>query len=95
MANADHKMTKSGQYWAFAHYSRHIKRGAKVFADQRHRARSAATGRSSHCGFVNPDGRHVLVVANRGPEQQMQIVLGSNAIVLELPADSVHTLEWA
>jgi glucosylceramidase len=89
-----HKVTKSGQYWAFAHFSRHIKRGAKVFAtngvapDPHHAA-------VTHCGFVNPDGRNVMIVANRGPEQRVQLVMGGSAIDLDLPADSVHTLEWA
>ncbi|MFZ0393012.1 MAG: glycoside hydrolase family 30 beta sandwich domain-containing protein [Terracidiphilus sp.] len=94
MSNADHKVTRSGQYWAFAHFSRHIKRGAKVFATDGI-APDPQRVSVAHCGFVHPDGKHVLVIANRGPEQQMQIVLGANAIELELPADSVHTLEWA
>ena len=94
MANADHKITNSGQYWAFAHFSRHIKRGAKVFATNGI-APDPHNEAVSHCGFVNPDGKHVLVVANRGPEQRAQIVLAGNAIDLDLPADSVHTLEWA
>lgn len=94
VANASHNITKSGQYWAFAHYSKHIKRGAKVFATNgvAPDARRAAV---SHCGFVNPDGKHVVVVANRGPEQRVQIVMGTKAMDLDLPADSVHTLEWA
>lgn len=89
-----HKVTKSGQYWAFAHYSRHIKRGAKVFATNG----VAPDGRNaevSHCAAINPDGTHVLVVANRGGEKRVQFVLGTKAIVLDLPAESVHTLEWA
>jgi glucosylceramidase len=93
MRDASHKVTKSGQYWAFAHYSRHIRRGAKVFATNgvAPDAKSAAV---SYSGFINPDGKHVLVVANRGAQQQVQLVMGGNAVQLDLPADSVHTLEW-
>ena len=92
--NGSHKITQSGQYWAFAHFSRHIQRGAKVFATNG-LAPDARRAAISHSGFTNPDGKHVLVVANRGPQQTAQIVLGSNALELDLPADSVHTLEWA
>ncbi len=93
VANAPHPITLSGQYWAFAHFSRHIQRGARVFAcnglapDPCHAA-------PSYSAFINPGGKHVLVVANRGREQRVQFVLGSNALELDLPADSIHTLEW-
>lgn len=91
--NGSHKVTRSGQYWAFAHFSRHVKRGAKVFATNG-LGPAGEQPAVSHCGFVNPDGSHVLVLANRGPEQRAQIVLGTKALEFTLPADSVHTLEW-
>ena len=28
--NTTHKVTRSGQYWAFAHYSKHVRRGARA-----------------------------------------------------------------
>ncbi len=91
--NGSHKITQSGQYWAFAHFSRHIQRGAKVFATN---GLAPDTGRAaiSHSGFTNPDGKHVLVIANRGPQQTAQIVLDTIMLEIDLPADSVHTLEW-
>lgn len=92
--NGSHKVTRSGQYWAFAHFSRHIRRGAKVFATNGV-ALTQSAGAVTHSGFINPDGKHVLVVANRGAEQQVQLVMGRLAIDLTLPAGSVHTLEWA
>jgi glucosylceramidase len=97
--NGSHKVTKSGQYWAFAHYSMHVKRGAKVFETDgmspmetagRRRERSV-----THSGFRNPDGSYVVVVANRGQDQQLQLVHGKRAVELDLPADSIVTLEWA
>jgi glucosylceramidase len=91
--NGSHKVTRSGQYWAFAHYSRHIKRGAKVFAANGV-APAAKDAKVSYSGFVNPDGKHVLVVANKGAQQRVQLVMGGNAAELDVPADSVHTLEW-
>jgi glucosylceramidase len=92
--NGSHKVTKSGQYWAFAHYSRHIKRGAKVFAANGV-APDPKDAAVSYGGFINPDGKHVLVVANKGAQQRVQFVLGGNAVELDLPSDSVHTLEWS
>jgi len=37
----------------------------------------------------------VVVLSNRGPEKQVQLVLGSSALAIELPSDSVHTLQWS
>lgn len=91
--DASHKVTKSGQYWAFAHYSRHVKRGAKVFATNGI-APDLQNASVTHCGFMNPDGSHAVVLTNRGAEQQVQLAMGNHAIELTLPADSVHTLEW-
>lgn len=91
--NGSHKVTRSGQYWAFAHFSRHVKRGAKVFATN---GLAPATHKAevSHSGFVNADGTHVVVVANRGAEKRVQLAMGTSVLELELPADSVHTLSW-
>jgi glucosylceramidase len=90
--NGSHKITRSGQYWAFAHYSRHVKRGAKVLAA---RAAKGDGGSCSHAAFRNPDGGYVLVVANKGKEMPVHVQLGGNCLEIKAPADSVHTLEWA
>jgi len=37
----------------------------------------------------------VVVLTNSGEERQMQLLLGSNALEVELPADSVLTLQWS
>jgi glucosylceramidase len=90
--NASHKVTYSGQYWAFAHYTRHIKRGARVFAT------NALGGPSenglSHAGFKNADGSHVVVLANRGAEKRVQLLNAENTLDIDVPADSLQTLEW-
>jgi glucosylceramidase len=91
--NATHKITRSGQYWAFAHYSKHVKRGARVFATDGV-GYGGAGGAVSHCGFRNPDGSHVMTIANSGPERRAQLLLGGSSLEIDLPADSVHTLEW-
>ena len=92
--NGTHKVTRSGQYHAYAHYSRHVKRGAKVLS-------TGADGKSidakslSHVAFRNPDGTNVLVVANPGPEKPVCVMAGGNCLDFKAPADSVHTLEWS
>jgi glucosylceramidase len=94
--NATHKVTPSGQYWAFAHYSRHVRRGARVIAANGvgDAAAPGAPSAISVAAFRNPDGGIVVVLANRGPEKRTQLVMGSNALELNLEADSVRTLEW-
>jgi len=91
--NGSHKITRSGQYWAFAHYSRHVKRGAKVLAAGG--AAKSDGGSCSHAAFRNPDGGYVLVVANKGTELPVHVQLGGNCLEFKAPGDSVHTLEWA
>jgi glucosylceramidase len=92
--NGTHKVTRSGQYHAFAHYSRHVKRGAKVLstgADGK-----ATDGKSlSQVAFRNPDGGYVLVVANPGQERTIRVEAAGNCLEFKAPANSVHTLEWA
>lgn len=90
---ATHKVRQSGQYWAFSHYTKHIKRGARVFATN---ALGDLGGAAvSHTGFRNPDGSHVVVLANRGAQKRVQLLLEENTLDLDLEADSVQTLEWA
>lgn len=93
--NGSRKVTRSGQYWAFAHYSRHIRRGAKVIASNGVGAAQGAAGQVSQTAVRNPDGGMAMVLANQGAEKRVQVVLGSQALELDLPSDSVHTLEWA
>jgi glucosylceramidase len=95
--NATHKVTRSGQYWAFAHFSKHVRRGARVFqtngvGDNTGQGVPAAV---SHAGFRNPDGSFVIVLSNHGQEKRVQLLLGSKALDIELPAGSVHTLQWS
>ena len=82
------EITRSGQFWAFAHYSRLIRRGARRFDSQ-----SAATN-LQHAAFENPDGQQVLVVTNTGPERTIGLKLANMAASLPLQANSVTTLAW-
>ena len=93
--NATRKVTRSGQYWAFAHYCKHVRRGARVFQTDGVGGGQGTANPVSHTGFRNPDGSFVVVLANRGPETRVQLLLGSNTLEADLPADSVHTLQWS
>jgi glucosylceramidase len=78
----------SGQYHAFAQYSRFIRRGAQRFDSQ------SPTAEVSHVAFENPDGKHVLVVTNPGAARECQIRLGDSQATAALTGNSVSTLVW-
>jgi glucosylceramidase len=82
------EITRSGQYWAFAHFSRVIRRGARRFDSQ-----SIITG-LQHVALENPDGQQVLVVTNRGPARTIDLQLANMTSSVPLKADSVTTLAW-
>ena len=82
------EITRSGQYWGFAHYSKAIRRGAKRF-DSRGEVEGV-----SHVAFANPDGSHAVVLSNSGPERTVSVQLGNARADVVLPQKSVATLSW-
>lgn len=83
------EITHSGQFWAFAHYSKLIDRGARILGSW-----GELTG-ISHVAAQNPDGTYVLVLTNQGSSQSLQVTLHDQAVQVDLPEDSVTTLRWA
>lgn len=81
------EITRSGQYYAFAHISPFLQRGAV-------RLGSTGEGDVMHLAFRNPDGRLVLLLTNPGAACTVQVVWGQGTLPLELPADSMTTLAW-
>jgi glucosylceramidase len=82
-------VTRSGQYWAFAHYSRHVRRNARVLES------TGGPTSVAHVAFENPDGGRVVVLTNTGNAATgSRVVLGDGVAELSLPADSVTTLAW-
>jgi glucosylceramidase len=82
------EITRSGQYWAFAHFSRHVRPGARRFE---------STGQLAgvdQVGFQNPDGQNVLVVTNTGPAKTATLKQTDKTAELALAPDSVTTLSW-
>ena len=82
------EITRSGQYWALAHFSRVIRRGARRFGSVN------ASSNLSHFACVNPDGKKVLIVGNTGPARKIELRAGAIAVAVPLEADSVNTLTW-
>jgi len=88
-----HAVTRSGQYKAFAQYSRAIQRGARVFASWN--SGGGELPGIDHVAAENSDGSRVLVLTNRnGGEQRMQVALGEKTMAVVLPPDSVTTVVW-
>ncbi len=82
-------ITRSGQYWATSHFSRHIRRGARRFESQ------DSLPELRHVALENPDGGKVLVVANSGPARAVPLQMGDMRADVRLAHDSVTTLAWA
>ncbi|HEY6447235.1 MAG TPA: glycoside hydrolase family 30 protein [Acidobacteriaceae bacterium] len=83
-----HEVTRSGQYHAFAHYSKTIQRGAQILATW------SDLPHIDHVAAENPDGSRVLILTNQGEEREVQCALGNQALALTLPPDSITSLEW-
>jgi glucosylceramidase len=82
------QVTRSGQYWAFAHYSRVIRRGARRVESQ-----SEAAG-LRHVAVENPGGGQVLVVTNTGAARTAELRLANMVAPVSLKANSVTTFAW-
>ena len=82
------EITKSGQFHAFAHYSRTIRRGARRIDSQ------SSDGKLQHVAVENPDGSRVLVVTNSGPTQNVVLQLGTLSADAHLDANSITTFAW-
>jgi len=82
------EITRSGQYWAFAHFSRNVRRGAKRFESS-----GRVTG-VDHVAFENPDGKKVLVVTNADAAKAVTVQQAGKNVEVELLPKSVSTLVW-
>jgi glucosylceramidase len=83
-----HEITRSGQYWALAHYSKVIQRGGHVMGSW------GDLPGIDHLAVENPDGSRVLVLTNKGTERRVQCTLGSQSLEIGLAANSVTSLLW-
>jgi glucosylceramidase len=83
-----HEVTRSGQFYAFAHYSKVLQRGASIFAS------AGDVPDVDHVAAENPDGSRVLVLTNAGAERSVQCTLENQALTLIVPSNSITTLLW-
>jgi len=82
------EVTRSGQYWAFAHFSRFVHRGAKRFDSQ------SSAKDISHVAAEDADGRRVLVLTNRASARTVSVQVGETSAEVRLDENSVSTLVW-
>ncbi len=86
--NSKQEIQFNDQYWALAHYSKFIKRGARRIAskcDHEHISQSA---------FINPDGEYVVVVTNTGSEVDISLDIQGRYAIVEIPEKSVCTITF-
>ena len=83
------EISRSGQYWAFAHFSRHIRRGAKRFESV------CKVSDIDQVAFENPDTSKVLVVTNAGQGKTLHLQQGDRVAEIVLLPKSVSTFEWS
>jgi glucosylceramidase len=82
------EITRSGQYWGFAHFSRLVRRGARRFDSQ------STSKDIQHVGMENTDGRRVLVLTNGGHARTVELLLANRTAQIPLKASSLTTLAW-
>lgn len=81
-------ITYSGQYWALAHFSRYVRRGARRF-------QSLGEHKDlSHVAFQNPDGSKVVVLTNSGAARTISLEMDSWQAEVSLEANSLTTMVW-
>lgn len=83
------EITRSGQHWAFAHFSRNVQRGAKRFDS------SSSVQGVEHVAFENPNGKKVLVITNPEDAKPVSVKQGNQTAELTLSPKSVTTLVWS
>lgn len=82
-------IARSGQYWAFAHFCRAIRRGARRFES------AGELEQLSHVACENRDGERIVVLTNPGAARRVVLRMGSQAAELNVTSNSLTTLSWA
>ena len=82
------EVTRSGQYWAFAHYARAFRRGAR-----RLQSHGSMTDLHQVAG-ENPEGEYAMVISNPGQGRTVELAMANNRASIPLQANSVTTLAW-
>ena len=97
------EITYSGQSKALAHFSKFVQRGAMVYGTTLSGDGAVMFGFATDkpwwavesCAFHNPDGSHVLVLANsNSTKRQIQYQYGGQWWYIELLPNAVSTVEF-
>jgi glucosylceramidase len=83
------EISYSSQYWAFAHYSKSIRRGTRRFES------ISPTTEVQHVAFENTDGQRVVILTNPGVARTVGLLAGAFSAQLLLDANSVTTCVWS
>ena len=83
-----HEITKSAQYYALGHFSKFVKRGARVISSE------GSFKDLSHVAFQNPDGEYVVVITNSGAETEVSLNIEDRIAQINIPEDSICTLTF-
>ncbi len=81
-----HEITLNAQYWALAHFSKFVKRGARRIGSE------CNYENIYHVAFLNPDGEYVLVITNPGPATEVSLDLGGRYAVIPVSESSMSTV---
>jgi glucosylceramidase len=82
------EISQSGQFWAFRHFSGHIRRNAKIVD-------SSGSKEVQHVVAKNPGGDYVAVLTNTGAQPKSAVLaVGGASVKVDLAGDSVTTLAW-
>jgi len=82
------EVTRSGQYWAFAHYARAFRRGARRFESL------SSVANLHHVAVDNPDREYALIISNPGHERTVELAIANNTASIPLKPNSLTTLAW-
>lgn len=83
------EISRSGQYWAFAHYCRAARPGARRIES------SGKIEGVAHAAFANADGSTAVVLTNRGEDKQVCLRMAGRETLATVAGNSVSTLSWS
>ena len=82
------EVSRSGQYYALAHFAKFVKRGARRIESKGDMPDVA------HVAFENPNGEHVAVITNTGATRTIYLQANGKNAALQLEPDSVTSVVW-
>jgi glucosylceramidase len=82
------EITRSGQFWALAHYGHAFRRGARRIDSQ------SSSHEFQHVAALNSNGEYALIVSNPGTARTVQLAVGNSTVLVPLSPNSLTTLVW-